>query len=498
MGMRSVMIAALVAVAGSMSAGAASFHKPAFFLSAATNRSGIPKIAAVSNDTVQVMPVLQAANIRLAAEKKALTNEIEKLKSDEFLLKAELMKAYKDKANAVNDMRLMTQEIRDRQNQMRANIAGFVQIVNGLRATNQLMLAIITDQQSELQEAEEAASSRGEVLLNDEAAREAREKAEAAAKTKAREAEVAMRSAKDKADLTSEAKAALVKLQKRMAAQKADLEAQAAKNAEQQAKDEIEAKHAAENKPLEAGIAAENERARRNALAQGEAAKKAADQKLFEEAKAKYLAQEKAAIEVKIQAMAKQETENKARVTQAEQEQKAAETKAAALAFESKMAQVNAAAAVVSEKRAKQNAAKDAKAKRGTEVKSAGGAQEQTTARDFLSKKETALQRDKNLHYNRGVLYQENHQWFSAIWAYKKAIEINPDDADAHYNLAYLYESVYHDRVNATMHYRRYLAIRPDSEDAVQVEQKINSLNIEQGIWGHPGETIIDEKLGRW
>ena len=87
-----------------------------------------------------------------------------------------------------------------------------------------------------------------------------------------------------------------------------------------------------------------------------------------------------------------------------------------------------------------------------------------------------------------------------AIRAYEKALEANPDDAPAHYNLALIYDKIKNDRDKALSHYRRYLDIRPDADNARQVTGRIIQLSSENKIWGEPGVKGIGDKerLGRW
>ena len=46
-------------------------------------------------------------------------------------------------------------------------------------------------------------------------------------------------------------------------------------------------------------------------------------------------------------------------------------------------------------------------------------------------------------HYNRGNAYYKQRKYDEAIASYQKAIIINPNDADAHYNLARVYAKRY-------------------------------------------------------
>lgn len=86
-------------------------------------------------------------------------------------------------------------------------------------------------------------------------------------------------------------------------------------------------------------------------------------------------------------------------------------------------------------------------------------------------KKERAL-----YHYNLGVAYSQAKLYDEALDAYEKSVGFNPDNADAQYNLALLYETVQADPVKAVAHYRRYLELKPDSEDRDEVEGRINRL----------------------
>ncbi|UCC96194.1 MAG: tetratricopeptide repeat protein, partial [Candidatus Omnitrophota bacterium] len=66
--------------------------------------------------------------------------------------------------------------------------------------------------------------------------------------------------------------------------------------------------------------------------------------------------------------------------------------------------------------------------------------------------KETAL-----MHYNLGVFYTEERQYGRAVAEFEKAIELNPDDAYAYFNLGYLYAEHLIDRAKAIKNFRQYL-----------------------------------------
>jgi tetratricopeptide (TPR) repeat protein len=75
--------------------------------------------------------------------------------------------------------------------------------------------------------------------------------------------------------------------------------------------------------------------------------------------------------------------------------------------------------------------------------------------------KETAL-----MHYNLGVFYIEESQHRRAIAELEKAIELNPDDAYAHFNLGYIYAEYLVNRPRAIDNFRQYLklATKEDTE----------------------------------
>lgn len=75
------------------------------------------------------------------------------------------------------------------------------------------------------------------------------------------------------------------------------------------------------------------------------------------------------------------------------------------------------------------------------------------------------------IEYNKGNLKK-------AIEYYDAAILNKPDYANAHYNLALLYDIFYQDIPKAVMHYQRYMEIidYQDEQTAIWLEQLINSL----------------------
>ena len=83
--------------------------------------------------------------------------------------------------------------------------------------------------------------------------------------------------------------------------------------------------------------------------------------------------------------------------------------------------------------------------------------------------KQTAL-----MHYNLGVFYTENKQYARAIAEFEKAIELNPDDPYAYYNLGYIYAEYLVDRQKAIEEFRNFLRLsKSDDKDVDWVKKYI-------------------------
>ena len=76
--------------------------------------------------------------------------------------------------------------------------------------------------------------------------------------------------------------------------------------------------------------------------------------------------------------------------------------------------------------------------------------------------KETAL-----MHYNLGVFYIEEGQYRRAIAELEKAIELNPDDAYAYFNLGYVYAEYLINRPKAIDCFKQYLKLASKEETEI-------------------------------
>ncbi|MGE5196896.1 MAG: tetratricopeptide repeat protein [Deltaproteobacteria bacterium] len=83
--------------------------------------------------------------------------------------------------------------------------------------------------------------------------------------------------------------------------------------------------------------------------------------------------------------------------------------------------------------------------------------------------KETAL-----MHYNLGVFYTQNKEYSRSVAEFEKAIELNPDDPYAYYNLGYVYAEYLVNRPKAIEYFRQYLRLaKKEDKDVDWVKRYI-------------------------
>lgn len=97
---------------------------------------------------------------------------------------------------------------------------------------------------------------------------------------------------------------------------------------------------------------------------------------------------------------------------------------------------------------------------------------------DKIEELEGVLKSERKLYYyNLGTAYVKAEFFNEAIKSYEKALEIDFNNAQAHYNLGLLYENVDNDFEKAVLHYQKYLELDPQAEDKDEVEGWIEALN---------------------
>ncbi len=93
-------------------------------------------------------------------------------------------------------------------------------------------------------------------------------------------------------------------------------------------------------------------------------------------------------------------------------------------------------------------------------------------------KKETS---NPDYYYNLGIDYLKKGQFVQAEESFKLALNLNPLDKDACYNLAVLYENYLGNPEKAIKHYQQYLGIAAGAADSAQVKGWIKALKEANG-----------------
>jgi tetratricopeptide (TPR) repeat protein len=91
-----------------------------------------------------------------------------------------------------------------------------------------------------------------------------------------------------------------------------------------------------------------------------------------------------------------------------------------------------------------------------------------------------SLRERRDMHFNMGVMYARGGKYRSAEREYLKALDIDPGDADVHYNLGILYDDNLGDKAKAATHYRRFLMLRPHGPDAEAVRGWLTAAEIKR------------------
>ncbi|MBF0484766.1 MAG: tetratricopeptide repeat protein [Candidatus Omnitrophica bacterium] len=99
---------------------------------------------------------------------------------------------------------------------------------------------------------------------------------------------------------------------------------------------------------------------------------------------------------------------------------------------------------------------------------------------DLLYKIDAFAEKDAKLgldaakaHYNMGNIYFQRGEYEIAAREYYQAVTLMPEDADSHYNLAYVSGEFLRDYKTALKHYKMYLYLNQDAKDKQFVEGKI-------------------------
>jgi chromosome segregation ATPase len=82
------------------------------------------------------------------------------------------------------------------------------------------------------------------------------------------------------------------------------------------------------------------------------------------------------------------------------------------------------------------------------------------------------LRQTSEMHYNLGVFYTKYKEYDRAVLEFEKCIEINPNDASAHFNLGYIYSEYLVNRTRAMEQFRHYLRLAKSDDPDVDWVKK--------------------------
>lgn len=91
----------------------------------------------------------------------------------------------------------------------------------------------------------------------------------------------------------------------------------------------------------------------------------------------------------------------------------------------------------------------------------------------IASEKEKIALDQAKVHYNMGNTYFNQGAYQKAAREYARSLVLSPQDASAHYNLAFVSGEFLHDPRTALEHYKQYLFFNPSAQDEILVRQKI-------------------------
>jgi tetratricopeptide (TPR) repeat protein len=85
---------------------------------------------------------------------------------------------------------------------------------------------------------------------------------------------------------------------------------------------------------------------------------------------------------------------------------------------------------------------------------------------------------EREPHFLTGKKLASQMDYEGAVNAYEKAVEVNPQSAAAHFELAWLYEGKENDPAAAIYHYERFLKLSPNSGKAEVARAHINNCKL--------------------
>ncbi|HYG22768.1 MAG TPA: LysM peptidoglycan-binding domain-containing protein [Verrucomicrobiae bacterium] len=101
---------------------------------------------------------------------------------------------------------------------------------------------------------------------------------------------------------------------------------------------------------------------------------------------------------------------------------------------------------------------------------------------------QSELDEEKEPHFLAGKKAINVLDYRGAIEEFHRALEVNPHNSKAHSQLGWLYETKENDAAAAIYHYERYLKLRPGSDNAEVIRQRIMNCkqDLAKSVWPLP------------
>ncbi|MFT5387086.1 MAG: tetratricopeptide (TPR) repeat protein [Candidatus Omnitrophota bacterium] len=104
---------------------------------------------------------------------------------------------------------------------------------------------------------------------------------------------------------------------------------------------------------------------------------------------------------------------------------------------------------------------------------------------DILTRIDAFAEQDERLrndaakaHYNMGNIYFQKGEYEIAAREYYQAVTLMPNDADVHYNFAFVSSRYLNDFQTSLKHFKMYLYLNPRAKDKKFVQRKINEAEL--------------------
>lgn len=89
--------------------------------------------------------------------------------------------------------------------------------------------------------------------------------------------------------------------------------------------------------------------------------------------------------------------------------------------------------------------------------------------RKMAEQNRTLLKETAEMHYNMGVLFTQNKNYPLAVKEFLRALDFDPNNVKAHYNLGYIYSEQMDKHDEAMSHFEKYLELNPDGKESESI-----------------------------